>query len=420
MRRRPDTMFILADDLSGAADCAVRAAGAGLSSVVLIDPSARVQADVIAVDADTRELPPGEAAVASAASWRTRAAPGTLFYKKIDSTLRGNFAAEMRALDGAGVAIVAPAFPGTGRTVRDGRVRVGGVPLEHTEVWAAAGLSGEADVVAMLRAQGLAAELVPLARVRGDLRAELATRVGAGAVQALVCDAETDDDLLAIAAASIGLPVYWVGSAGLAAHLPAAAGIAAHGTPVEAEVDGPALFVVGSRSSRSLEQARALEAGGEVAVFVAGPATLRLGEADAGWRAMRDAVTGTLAAGRDALVRIGHEGDADPCAGRALAASLARMLEPAAAHAGALAATGGETARAVLSGWGVAALMILREIEPGVALSRTPGPRPIAVITKAGAFGSPQALRRAQDVFDSLRRGPRVRRTQPEHRWTDR
>ena len=126
---RADSMFILADDLSGAADCAVGGVRAGLTSVVLLDDSACGPAQVIAIDADTRHRSPRVSRAVNAALWRSHSAPGRLFYKKIDSTLRGNFATDMSALAGAGVAIVAPAFPASGRTTRDGRVFVNGEPL---------------------------------------------------------------------------------------------------------------------------------------------------------------------------------------------------------------------------------------------------------------------------------------------------
>ena len=60
---------------------------------------------------------------------------GEICIKKIDSTLRGNVAAEtlaaMHAL-GRANAIIVPAFPAQGRTVVGGMVHVNGVPLPQT------------------------------------------------------------------------------------------------------------------------------------------------------------------------------------------------------------------------------------------------------------------------------------------------
>ena len=211
---RVDSMFILADDLCGAADCAVGGAKTGLKSIVLLDHTVNESAQVVAVDADSRYRTPAVSRAINLAIWRSHSAPGRLFYKKIDSTLRGNFATDTSSLVGAGVAIVAPAFPQAGRTVREGRAFVKGVPLERTEIWSNERMHGEAELVAMLRAEGVSALNVPLETVRGDLRRELARLVSGGQVQAVVCDAEEDDDLAAIAGASLGLPVYWVGFCG--------------------------------------------------------------------------------------------------------------------------------------------------------------------------------------------------------------
>ena len=403
-----DSMFILADDLSGAADCAIGAARAGLASIVVFDGASHPRAQVLAIDSDSRCRTEADARAINAALWRSESAPRRLFYKKIDSTLRGHFAAEMAALSGAGagVAIVAPAFPAAGRTTRDGRVLVGGVPLERTETWINERMTGDADVAAILRRAGLRACSVALAVVRAGLRAELSRAMSEGWVQAIVCDAQTDADLARIAAASVGLPVYWVGSAGLAAHLPGAAGIEGRALLPDAGVAGPILIVVGSLSAVSRQQARSVEAGTDLASFVAAPRVLRAGATDARWQALRDTVGQALLAGRDVMIRIeeGGEDGGDLAQGHVLCDALARLLAPLAGGVGALIATGGETARAVLSALGVTGLRMLREIEPGVPLSLALGPRPMSVVTKAGAFGSPAALLAAYTELSGIRR----------------
>jgi len=62
---------------------------------------------------------------------------------------------------------------------------------------------------------------------------------------------------------------------------------------------------------------------------------------------------------------------------------------------GGLILTGGETARAILTGWGVHALELVGELEAGIPLSYTLDARPVPVITKAGAFGADDSLARA-------------------------
>jgi D-threonate/D-erythronate kinase len=405
---RADSMFILADDLSGAADCAVGGATAGLTSIVLLDHSVTEPAQLIAVDADSRHRTPEESRLINVALWRSHSASGRLFYKKIDSTLRGHFAADVSALVGAGVAIVAPAFPEGGRTTRAGRVFVKGVPLERTEIWSHERMRGEADLVAMLRAEGVSALNVPLETVRGDLRRELARLVSGGQVLAVVCDAEEDDDLAVIAGASVGLPVYWVGSAGLAPHLLRAAGLAGHASQPRLAITGPILTVVGSLSAVSRGQAHVLERHAHLVVLAPTPEALRTGESHPLWRSLREQVGEALSAGRDVMIRTAAEGPDDLAGGHVLCASLGRLIMAVAPLVGALVATGGETARAVLVAFGARVLQPLREIEPGIPLSLALGTRSIPVITKAGAFGSPAALLSCHRELAAIRRGDAV------------
>jgi uncharacterized protein YgbK (DUF1537 family) len=203
-------VLILADDLTGAADSAAAFLGRAGKVAVLLDPGARTNAQVVALDLDTRSRPeqPARRIVRRAFSTR-RAKRAAILFKKIDSTLRGHVGAElasaMRALPGGRPVLFAPAFPGQGRTVRDARLHLAGKPC-----------SG--DLRALLSRAGLPATHVDLAAVRGSslagaLRAALAT-----GARALACDAESDADLYRIAGAGLTLrpkPLF-VGSAGLA------------------------------------------------------------------------------------------------------------------------------------------------------------------------------------------------------------
>src|SRR5918999_3031963 len=130
---------IIADDLTGAADTGVQFARAGYRTAVAfrgapIPPSEDL--DAVALDTDSRALPPGFAAKrVISASRAVRDAP--ILYKKLDSTLRGPIAAELGAALGASGrerAVVAPAFPAAGRTTANGVQLVRGVPVHETEV----------------------------------------------------------------------------------------------------------------------------------------------------------------------------------------------------------------------------------------------------------------------------------------------
>ena len=135
-RHVPD-MVIIADDLSGAADCGIACASAGHETIVVLGERPDEPAcGVLAIDADTRGRSRAEAAAETARLTRLHAPPGRRLFRKLDSTLRGHVAAELAALlavrreSGPAVILLAPAFPATGRTTRDGIQRLDGLPLQ--------------------------------------------------------------------------------------------------------------------------------------------------------------------------------------------------------------------------------------------------------------------------------------------------
>ena len=107
---------------------------------------------------------------------------------------------------------------------------------------------------------------------------------------------------------------------------------------------------------------------------------------------LRTAPAAILEAGGDALVEIAMADEPDMTLGPRLARSLAEALDPAAGRIGAVAATGGETAAALLARFGVDGIRLVDEIEPGVSLGLTLGRLAVPVATKAGAFGDADSL----------------------------
>lgn len=419
----PSRWLILADDLTGAADCAIAFARRGLEAGVgwhaSLDQAAPERADdpeqaggrVLAVDADSRRLSPGAVAARHTALLARLHSPGPLpapgLIKKIDSTLRGQPVAELaatlralRAVSGPRLAVVAPAFPGTGRTTRDGRIHLDGTPLEQTPLWARDHSYPSAHLPEVLRAAGLRNAALSLAVLRDEAALAAALRQALdealdGRLEAVVCDAETPEDLDRLARASLPLAgaLFWVGSGGIAAAL---AGVlpARDTAPVPALPRSGAgvLLVVGSVAEASRNAAARLVAEGAVTPFTVAPALLRAGPADPGWAPLAAEIAGSLSQGRDTLVQIASDPAADLRQGAALAEALALLLAPAGACMAGLFATGGETACALLTGLGVHGIRLLEEVEPGVPLGITRGALRVPVMTKAGAFGHERSL----------------------------
>lgn len=406
---------IIADDLSGAADCASAFVKAGLEALVIINRQAAQDADtaasqVISIDADTRRLSAEEAAEIHLQLFQRYCMQGHLLYKKIDSTLRGNFAQELAAIiKHAGLAIVAPAFPQAGRFTRNGHQYVNDVPLEATETWRGEGIAGTAHIPGMLARHGIDTASIDLSEIRKGaphVRALLEAFVRDG-IQAVVCDVETDADLEIIAQASVAMsvPRFWVGSAGLANHLPAAAPASAKAARPAVNTDGSILTVVGSLSSVSRAQAEHLFASAPMERVEVAPGILRDGPSHPQWQEVRKTLEASLRQKHDTLVLIGKEEPVVMGEGLQLCEALATMIAPLAEHIGAVISTGGETARAILCAMGSKGLRLVGEIESGVPLSVAAGIKPIPVITKAGAFGTRETLLHCYETLRQARTG---------------
>jgi len=406
-----DTL-ILADDLSGAADCASSCRRAGISPLVLIDPWADPgDATVVAVDINSRAKLPQEAGAAMAAQvQRLLTSETRVLYQKMDSTLRGNWARETACLIGSmarvrghrPLAIAAPAFPAAGRTLIGGRSFLNGCPLEATETWARERFTRPAVPAVWLAAEGLRVAQASLDDVRsgpGPLSVVFADRRRAN-MDVVVCDAQTEDDLdtIARAALALGPTPLCVGSAGLMRALAGWEERTALTRAPSITVAGPVLTVVGSASQVSLGQVRTLVERRVVTAIAVAPAVLR-GGASGPLRSVADKIDTALAAGKDVVVAINGSDGVDLRQGKDLSAALADLLAPRLSHLGGLIATGGETARAILTRAGIPGLRILGEVEPGVPLSSAVGTSGLPVITKAGAFGDAETLVRCIDAI---------------------
>lgn len=410
-----NNVLVVADDLSGAADCALGFVQAGMEATVLLDQEADaartgVFTQVVSVDADTRGMDPAAAAQVQRAIIGRYLAPGRLLYKKIDSTLRGNVAAELApAIADIGMAIIAPAFPSLGRTTRSGQQFVHGVPLAQTAIWRSGLRTGSAHLPALLAAGGIGCAVLSVDTVRQPLpvlHAYFVDVIRSG-TQAVVCDAETDDDLYRIVQASIALtePVFWVGSAGLSHQIARTirpAGAAA--VPLAPDnVQGAIVTVVGSFADVSRRQAAFLAASRPLTRVTVSTDVLRHRAAHVAWQRLQQDLLHVVRDAGDVLLTIDETDPVSTAGGLALCQALAALVAPCAGAIGALVLTGGETARAVLSALNVQALTPLRQIESGVPLSRTYGDAAIPVITKAGAFGSDAALVRCYDTLCQAR-----------------
>ncbi|WP_163559121.1 four-carbon acid sugar kinase family protein [Halomonas sp. NO4] len=373
---------IIADDLTGALDAAAPFAARGASTRVVIDLSKLAEAlasweeppAVVAVNTESRHLPPAAAAerVERAARLLVPLAP-TVWFKKVDSTLRGAVVAECLALRRVveRPLLLAPAVPAQGRIVQGAEVWVDGAPLAST----AYGQDARS-----------APPLGPLDRLFGDHGVTL-TRHRSGPGQALpagdcVADAASDTDLAHLydRVLSGGPARLLAGAAGLATavaqrHVGRLCGPTRLLEGVTAH-----LFAVGSRSPRAREQLARLCA------EVPAPTTV-------------EALAVSSASGRSSAEVVIPGGDSsafhDPervAAAMAERVAVAVTAWPSGVYL--LFLTGGDIAMATLRRLGVTSIAVQGEWAPGVAVGWLDGDRRRRVMTKAGGFGDPDLLAR--------------------------
>jgi uncharacterized protein YgbK (DUF1537 family) len=375
---------IIADDLTGAADAAAAYGPTHTSCVILDVDSTWPEAQILSINTESRYLAPAEAATAVTTAADRALGQHRRIFKKIDSLLRGNVGTEVAATlarltqgRAKGLAVVAPAFPGTGRTTLGGIVHVNGVP--HTKG------NFDGDVAAALAAGGLTAEVDGTSGRTPEELARHLRDVQARGTDAVVLDAASDADLEAIAAAAdlLDFPALLVGSGGLAGHI-APREEATVARNAQAGRINRTLTVIGSYSSLARQQTEALVAAGAEHITLDHDAL----EDPAVARKVAEAMTRN-----DVVLTPDPMGTIDKSQALVVAEALARATAAGIGHCDALVMTGGETATAVLKALGAGSFTVLGEIEPGVVMSLLPGPLPL-LVTKAGAFGDAGTLAR--------------------------
>ena len=390
--------YILADDLSGALETGAAFRAHGFRVLLpLREGGLATEPDegiVHVLSTETRNAPADVARAIITRILATQQAAGTrLLFKKIDSTMRGPIGAGLAAIErelSPPLIVVCPANPRVGRTVRNGVLHVGGVPLEQTDfrndpLWPAS----TGDVATLLARSGGS----PAVRLtREDLRSPdaLYSKLGSArnAVTA-IADAETMEDLhLIVTRVTAAIPgTVFVGSGALGLAL--AQSIARSCAPVASLVP-PARSVVvlcGSRHPASHRQLDHLAACGWPLI-----------ESDVTKGRYHDVaveIAAHLAQHSRVAVRFGHAGS--PASNKAR--EVIRMIEMVSSsllwicRPDALMLTGGETAWAVCQVLAGDVLEVLGELEPGVAMARMPvAEGEITIVTKPGGYGQPATL----------------------------
>lgn len=348
---------LLADDLTGALDTAAEFVGlCGPYDVTWPEALSGHAAPSLAIDSGTRELAKAES-VDIVGRLASLLCEGTIAYKKIDSLLRGAWAAELGACLRSGhwaSCVVAPAFAYQGRRTLGGQQFARGPEGDWYPV-------GQ-NLPAQLKAEGIDA-----CQGGPDTWSD-------GGVQ--VFDAESDHDLDHVVEVGRRLPgpVLWCGSGGLA-------GALARGSRAGAprQLKRPVLGLFGSDQAVTASQIEAC-----------GDATIALAEGEGAARVQRK-----LAGDGVALVKFSlPERLSRAEAARRIACEMAVLIS-ALDPPGTLIVAGGETLKALCLALGAQALQVTGRIVPGLPRSILQGGRwaGVEVISKSGAFGTRELWR---------------------------
>ena len=415
---RKISLGCIADDYTGASDLANTLTRAGLRTVQTIgvpsDDLDLPEVDAVVVSLKSRSIEAGLAVSRSreAEKWlRGRGADHVLFKicSTFDSTDAGNIGPVMDALRadcGDGMVLVTPAFPETGRTVYQGNLFVGSVPLNESPLKDhPLNPMHDSNLVRVLARQsetkvGLI-ELAVLARGADAVRARLADLAGKG-FGAAVIDAVFDRDLEIIGVVALDHR-HSVGASGiglgLARALVASTRVKPSGpnTVPDAPVGGPAACLAGSCSQATLQQIACAEA--VMPVLHLDPDRVVAGQDEArralAWARERLSEGPVLIASSStpdqvAALQSRHGRDA---AGHAIEQAMADIAEGlAASGVRRLVVAGGETSGAVVDRLRIPGFLVGAEIAAGVPVLRAVGAAggDMLLALKSGNFGGPK------------------------------
>ncbi|WP_128929224.1 four-carbon acid sugar kinase family protein [Bradyrhizobium guangxiense] len=348
---------LLADDLTGALDTAAEFVGlCGPFDVIWPEAYAPRESGSLAIDSGTRERSKAES-VAIVERLVPHLQGGTIAYKKVDSLLRGAWAAELGACLRSGhwaSCVVAPAFEYQGRRTTGGQQLARSV---HGD-WHRVG----GNLLDQLRQDGI------------EARRGAPDTLSQGGVQ--VFDAESDLDLDRVAEMGRRMPepVLWCGSGGLAGAL-----ARSHRADAPSQLKLPVLGLFGSDQPATASQLAAC-----------GEAMIALAEGEGASRAQRK-----LGDDRVAMVKFSlAEGLSRTEAARRIAREMAALIA-ALDPPGTLIVAGGETLKAACLALGAHALQVTGRIVPGLPRSILQGGRwtGVEVVSKSGAFGDSKLWR---------------------------
>jgi uncharacterized protein YgbK (DUF1537 family) len=358
---------IVADDLTGACDSAVAFTQRGKTVEVLLEEGAEPSFDEVvwAISTESRDLPAEVAAKRVEVALSRASRTGEVF-KKVDSVFRGNTFVEIRAaLDcfSYDLAVLSPAYPAMGRTVRDGVLQV-----------SEAGSKRSINLCAELHEAGVN----DIAHSSGAASRRSLRNVVEAGHRLVLCDAELDADLISTVeeARESAQRVLWIGSGGLA-HALASQLPRVEPPQKDCGIEGVVVLFVGSDHAVTQRQIEILKVSIAVSVL----------------ETSIEDFSGVLSDSRVVILNVSRLTSED---------RVGRVVSRLASHGIACCLmTGGDTAALVCRASGAHSLQLTEEFSPGLPQGVIQGGTldQLPVVLKSGGFGKEDVLREFVDRF---------------------
>lgn len=412
-----DKFLIIADDFTGANDTGVQLKRNGIPVKVLFNADVSDDSHSIVIDTESRSLDgPDAFEKVRRLTERIDYSKYDFVIKKVDSTLRGNIAEEIAAIDekfGSDLILFAPALPDLGRITVNGIHQLNGVRITETEIGRDPKKPVRQDVLKKILESVFKENIIHVSRgMPNGLFPSSGTRI-------FTFDAETNDDLLGIinAAAETGKRILWAGTAALADNIMRSI-----------EETPPAFAICGSISEVTRRQLHEAGRRGIRLISVSVPDLL---SGNTSPSCYMEKCTASLLEGKDTILLSSASYDRSEL-DRSIEEGKKKGLPPAGISSytqdimGAVGAevlkktnvsglflTGGDTAIGFLQKTHAEGSYILEEIAPGIPKLKIIGGSldGLAVVTKAGAFGNDDAIiygmRKLKEKVSSKDHSPR-------------
>jgi len=415
-------VLAIADDLTGALDVGVQFGKDSIATYVAVEIDCDLaqlfqQFEVVAVNSATRHADSEiAAAVVRDLVEHGQTAGVEFFYKKTDSTLRGNIGAEldaMRTSAGIGRLAFAPASPRLGRTTVGGAQFVFGSLLGESAF--------ASDPRSPVNESFISRIIQQQARVRTTVitrsQLEKANETTFEKEGIYIFDSETEQDLKAVAQdlKRFSLLSVVAGPAAMASYYPRLLKFACV-APTQTAPRGPMLTLIGSVNPVSLEQAVHAQAHGfESLLFSAELLLAHDARNSPDAKQMVDRVAEILllgkpvilqtARGQDDVEAVRESGERRGLFGSELcericwnvARIVRQILEDS--NASIINVFGGDTLLALARECEWRGFYPRRELLPGVVYAQPNGAKQIHVISKPGGFGASDALVKIREIL---------------------